>query len=234
MIEPSLLDNLKPGAGVWSTDGEVVGRLHAMVLDPRDGRVTHIVVSTGPYFPEPGFGAPDLVTVPVEEMADAREQKVILKCTKRKFAAMPAYVERRYAPSREEKVGFRQWRAGQMLWEVGGAVAASLAGATRIGVPRESFERAEFEAHILNDAPVWRLSPHSHIGEVERVLVDEEAHAIVALVIRRGALFHRDVTLPIRYVTEIEDGVIHADISDEEVKGLEPYEAPPEPRARRP
>jgi uncharacterized protein YrrD len=229
MVDSSLLDNLRPGADVMSSDKKELGKLHAIVIDPRDNRVTHIVVNTGPHFPEPGFGAPNLVTVPVDEMADAREEKVILKCTKRKFSQMPPYVERRYTsspPSKSDRPPHEG--ATHLLWEVGIALAAALAGPTRIGIPAESFRKAEFERQILHDAPVWRLEPHSHIGDVERVLVNEETDQIAALVIRRGVLFHHDVILPIDYVTEVLDGFIHVLVSDEELERLEVFHAPPE------
>ena len=229
MVDPLLLDNLRHGAEIISTDNKEVGKLHAVVVDPRDNEVTHIVVNTGPHFPQPGFGAPNLVTVPIEDMADAREEKVILKCTKRKFAQMPAYVERDFTPPHPS------WREPEWvhrensLWAVGVAVAASLASLTGIPVPLETFRKAKFERHIMNDAPVWREEPHSHIGDVERVLVDEESEEIAALVIRRGAFFADDVILPIDHVTEILDGVIHVRITDDELRRLEVFRAPPEP-----
>ena len=229
MVDPLLLDNLRHGAEIISTDNKEVGKLHAVVVDPRDNEVTHIVVNTGPHFPQPGFGAPNLVTVPIEDMADAREEKVILKCTKRKFAQMPAYVERDFTPPHPS------WREPEWvqrensLWAVGVAVAASLASLTGIPVPLETFRKAKFERHIMNDAPVWREEPHSHIGDVERVLVDEESEEIAALVIRRGAFFDDDVILPIDHVTEILDGVIHVRITDDELRRLEVFRAPPEP-----
>jgi uncharacterized protein YrrD len=231
MIDSSPLDNLRPGADVISSDKKELGKLHAIVMDPRDNRVTHIVVNTGRHFPQPGFGAPNLVTVPVDQMTDAREEKVVLKCTKRKFSQMPPYVERRYAPpppSKSERLPHEG--ATHLLWEVGVALAAALASPTRIGVPTESFRKAEFERQILHDAPVWRLEPQSHIGDVDRVLVNEETDEIVALVIRRGVLFHHDVVLPIHYVTEVLDGFIHVRISDEELERLEAFHAPPERR----
>ena len=229
MVDPLLLDNLRHEAEIISTDNKEVGKLHAVVVDPRDNEVTHIVVNTGPHFPQPGFGAPNLVTVPIEDMADAREEKVILKCTKRKFAQMSAYVERDFTPPHPS------WREPEWvqrensLWAVGVAVAASLASLTGIPVPLETFRKAKFERHIMNDAPVWREEPHSHIGDVERVLVDEESEEIAALVIRRGAFFADDVILPIDHVTEILDGVIHVRITDDELRRLEVFRAPPEP-----
>ena len=229
MTEPLVLDNLRHGAEVITTDNHEVGRLHAVVVDPRDNEVTHIVVNTGPHFPQPGFGAPNLVTVPIEEMADAREKKVILRCTRRRFQEMPPYVERGFAPPppawREPEGAPRE----NVLWSVGAALSASLAGLTGIAVPRETFRKARFERHIMNDAPVWRSEPHTHIGDVERVLIDEASDEIEALVIRRGAFFGEDVILPVDYVTEVLDGVVHVHISDEELNRLEVFHAPPEP-----
>ena len=237
MTDSHPLDNLRPGADVTSADNEEVGKLHAVIMDPRDNRVTHIVVNTGPHFPEPGFDAPDLITVPVDEMEDAQEEKVILKCTKPRFAKMPQYVERRYAPPpppRSERLPEEPERPSHLLWDVGAALVAALSGSSGIGipgglgVPAEHFRKAKFERQILDDAPVWRLEPFSHIGDVERVLVDEESDEIVALVIRRGVLFHHDVVLPIDHVTEVLDGFINVRISDEELDRLDAYHPPPD------
>jgi uncharacterized protein YrrD len=230
MADSHPLDNLRPGADVTSVDDEDVGKLHAVIMDPRDNRVTHIVVNTGPHFPEPGFGAPNLITVPVDEMADAQEEKVILKCTKRQFSKMPLYVERRYTPpppSQSERLPQEPEGPGHLLWDVGTTLVAALAASGGIGIPAESFRKAKFERQILDDAPVWRLEPFSHIGDVERVLVDEETDEIVALVIRRGVIFHHDVVLPIDYVTEVLDGFINVRISDKELAKLDAYHASP-------
>lgn len=224
MPESHLLDNLHHGAGVESADGKEVGKLHAVIVDPRDNEVTHIVVNAGPHFPEPGFGAPQLVTVPIEEMDDAHEDRVSLKCSRDQFRQLPPYAERSFtepvAPAGEPG------RAGpaQLLWNVGAALAASFSSLlTGIAMPPESFRKASFERHILNDAPVWRTEPHTHIGDVERVLVTEDTDDIEALVIRRGVLFHEDVVLPIEYVSEILDGVIHVSITDADIRRLETF-----------
>ena len=106
------------------------------------------------------------------------------------------------------------------LWDTGAALAASFASLlTGIAVPAETVKKASFERENLNDAPVWRLEPHTHVGDVERVLVDEDTEEIKELVIRRGAFFGEDVVLPMEYVTEIQDGVVHVQLTDEELGG---------------
>lgn len=224
MGERHPLDDLRHGTEVRSADGREVGKLHAVVVDPRDNEVTHIVVNAGPHFPEPGFGAPDLINVPIEEMADASEERVLLRCTREAFRRMPPYAERSFtAPLVTGGEPVREGPA-QLLWNVGVAVAASFSSLlTGIAVPGETFRKASFERHIVNDAPVWRAEPHTHIGDVDRVLVTEGTDEIEALVIRRGALFHEEVVLPIEYVTEILDGVVHVRITDEELRGLERF-----------
>jgi sporulation protein YlmC with PRC-barrel domain len=59
-LDKALLDNLRHGVDVISSDSKNVGELYAAVVDPRDNQLTHIVVNVGPHFPMPGFGAPDL------------------------------------------------------------------------------------------------------------------------------------------------------------------------------
>lgn len=218
------LENLRHGAHVESAEGKGVGRLHSVVVDPRDNEVTHIIVNAGPHFPEPGFGAPELINVPIEEMEDAGEEKVVLRCSRDEFRKLPQWVERDFTPAAPEPTEVKRPDYAHRVWNTGVALAASFASLlTGISVPAEKVRKASFEREILNDAPVWRLEPHTHIGDVERVLVDEETDEIKELVIRRGALFGEDVVLPIEYVTEIQDGVVHVQLTDEELRGLQTY-----------
>jgi sporulation protein YlmC with PRC-barrel domain len=220
----ALMDNLRHGAAVFTSDGRRVGDLHAIVVDPSDNEVTHIVVNTGPHFPEPGFGAPGLVEVPIGSMKGAEEDGVYLTVGREAFRRLPEYADRDHLPTdtAEPEPG----GPARLLWNVGIAVARSLAAIGGIAVPQETFRKARFERHILNDAPVWRTDPHQHIGDIERVLVDEDSDEIQALVIRRGVLFQHEVVLPVSCVTEITDGVVHASISDTDLDQLEPFEAP--------
>jgi sporulation protein YlmC with PRC-barrel domain len=218
------LENLRHGAHVESAEGKDIGRLHSVVVDPRDNEVTHIVVNAGPHFPEPGFGAPELINVPIDEMADAGEDKVVLRCSRDEFRKLPQYVDRDFTPARYRERDAAPTDYAHRLWNTGVAIAASFASLlTGIAVPAETVRKASFEREILNDAPVWRLEPHTHIGDVERVLVNDETDEIKELVIRRGVLFHEDAVLPMDYVTEIQDGVVHVQLTDEELRGLQGY-----------
>jgi sporulation protein YlmC with PRC-barrel domain len=223
----ALIDNLRHGAAVFTSDGSQAGDLHAIVVDPRDNEVTHIVVNTGPHFPEPGFGAPGLVEIPIGQMKGAEEDGVYLLLDRDAFRDLPEYADRDHLPSAAPEEPEEPERGGpaRALWNAGLAIAHSLASIGGIAVPQETFRRARFERHILNDAPVWRAEPHQHIGDIERVLIDEDSDEIRGLVVKRGVLFQYEVIVPIIYVTEILDGVVHVQISDEQLEGLQEFTA---------
>lgn len=222
MVDVAMLDDLRHGAPVISTDGHEVGKLHTVLLDGRDEHVTRIVVNAGPHFPAPGFGAPDLIAVPIEEMAGAQEGQVVLKCTREKFRRLPPFSEWQ---SGQAPVPQASGQAHRSITDIAMAVASSFASIGGLTVPMESFRRAQFERHLFNDAPVWRDEPHEKIGEVEHVLVDELDEEIEALVVRRGEILGENVILPIDYVTEVFGGIVRVHITDDEIEALEPYGA---------
>lgn len=224
MPDTQSFDDLHTGADVLTSDGEKVGKLHAVIVNPRDNRVTHLAVDTGPHFPEPGFGSPTIVSVEIDHLRKADGETVELAVTEAAFRELPLYEHAHFFAVPEAEQPSTE-KGPRRLWDVGLTVATALAGlGTGIAVPAEHFARAPFERHILDDAPVWLDAPNKHLGDVERVLIDEETNVILALVIRRGAVFHEDVVLPMQYVTEVRDGAIIAHLTDEEIEELPPYQ----------
>ena len=219
MLDMAMLDNLRHGAEVLSTDGHEVGKLHTVLLDGRDETITRVVVNAGPHFPAPGFGTPELIAVPVEEVADAQENKLILKVTREKFRDMPQFADYSLQPPPKPSDV-----EGMGLFDVAVALGQAFASIGGIPIHRETFRRAEFERHLFNDAPVWRNDPHEQIGEVEHVLVDEQDEEIEAIVVRRGEVLGDKVILPIDYVSEVFGGIVRVDITDEQIEALEEYE----------
>jgi uncharacterized protein YrrD len=219
------LEDVTAGADVYSSDGEKLGTVRAIVLQPGANEVTHIAVDAGPHFPEPGFGDANIVSVEIAHLKSASGDRVDLDLTEAAFQDMPPYEHRHFfqAPDAERL----QDESGLVarVWNAGVAIATSLASlGSGLTVPAEHFAKASFERSILEGSPVWRNEPNTEIGEVERVLVDEKTDEIAALVIKRGGLFQHEVVLPMRYVTEIREGVIHAQLTDDEIEALERFE----------
>jgi sporulation protein YlmC with PRC-barrel domain len=220
-----VIEDVRHGAQVHTSDGENVGAVFAIVLAPGSNQVTHIAVDVGPHFPEPGFGDPKVVTVPVAKLKSADEDRVEVALTKAEFGGLPPFEHSHYfrTPDTEEPQGDRSL-AGR-LWDATLGIAHGLSTlGTGIAIPAEHFASATFERSILNDAPVWRVEPDTYIGDVERVLVDDSTDEIVSLVVKRGEVFQHEVVLPMTYVTEIAGGVIHATLTDDQLHALQKYE----------
>ena len=224
MTDTHVVENLRHSAPVHTSDGHDVGKLHAIIVDPRENKVTHIAVNRGPFFPEPGFGDPKIISVDLSDLRDAGEDRVDLNVDKAAFEALPLYAHNHFLEVPDEEKAPPETRGRPTLWSTGAAIAASLSGFTGIAVPAEHFRKAPFERHIMNDAPVWRIEPNTHIGDVERILVNDATGEIEALVIKRGVIFQRESVLPVRYVRDICDGVVRVQLSSADLKALETFE----------
>lgn len=221
------LEDLKHGAEVLTSDGEKVGTVHAIVLAPGENEVTHIGVNVGPHFPEPGFGDPEVKMVEVDHIRSANEDRVNLDITEEQLKKMSDFDHSHYFQvPREELIDDTSTseKTGGWLWNTAVAITRSLQSLGGIAVPAEHINSAKYERSILNDAPVWRIDPNTHIGNVESVLIDDTTGDLACLVIHRGVLFPHEVVLPMKYVTEIRDGVIHAQLSDQELHALQKHE----------
>jgi sporulation protein YlmC with PRC-barrel domain len=200
-----MLTEVPPGTPVITSDGKHVGKVHDIVVDANDDSLTRIVVNAGPNFPAPGFGAPKLVSVPPEEVEELHHEKIILRCSAAVFEHFPIYAD----------------------WAVSGVYGGRFGGS--FGIPWKIVHREKSEREIEQGASVWRVEPHLHIGDVERVLVDEDLGHVKAIVIREGHIFGHNVVLPIDFVVDFGDDLIHVQLTDNEIEGLEPFREPSEP-----
>jgi uncharacterized protein YrrD len=67
------------------------------------------------------------------------------------------------------------------------------------------------------------MNPHEKIGEVDRVLFDEDSRRMQALVVRRGHFFSKDVLLPADRIAEVIGGVVRVELDDGQLRELVEY-----------
>ena len=222
----TLPTDLHAGAAVYSRDGHKLGELHRVVLRRGDLMASHVVVDigflrSGRGIWQGGFGLDYDRVVPIDEVASAGDDRVDLKLSAEEFKGTPEYtVESFEAPrdlspndfdvpdmiERSRQISDYVANIGANFWLYEG-----------LNKPAESVD-------IEAGTPVWRQDPHEKLGEVDRVLLGRDGVA-QAFVVRRGAIFKREVVLPLRYVTELLDGLVRVDIADDHLKALREYEA---------
>jgi hypothetical protein len=150
------------------------------------------------------------------EHADSDELRITMSGDE--FKELSAdYVEEYFEPVRDARPGRPDMSDLQRL-------AMSIPGEPGPYLMRQVTARPEASVEIGKDAAVWRLKPHEKIGEVERVLFDEDTGGITGLVVRRGFLLHREVVLPSSYIIEVVAGVARVEIDDAALKSLATFE----------
>jgi uncharacterized protein YrrD len=77
---------LKEGAEVISADGEHVGKVERVLVDPRDDRATHFIISKGLLFKENKL-------IPMSWVRDVGEDQVTLAVGSRFLQELPDYME---------------------------------------------------------------------------------------------------------------------------------------------
>ncbi len=211
------------GADVYTSDDKKVGTLHRVVLRRPDLALTHIVVDVGflrsGHALWEGLGREYDRVVPIEAVQGASDKRVNLRLAAAAFREAPEYTDESFEQPHDLMPG--RFDIPDLATRVEAVAAAISRGAFWIV---EKLNKSPNEVDIKEGTPVWRQEPHEKLGEVDRVLIDPQTGRTTAFVIRRGFLSKRDVVLPVRYLAEVFDDLLHVDISDADLDGLREYD----------
>ncbi|HEX9439141.1 MAG TPA: AMP-binding protein [Roseiflexaceae bacterium] len=186
------------GASVYCTDG-YGGILTQLVIDPVARRVTHIVVQDG------ALQALDHL-VPVERIASAARDRVILDCTQADLSTFEPFTEAHYIRS-----------GAKDFYEVYAFYPYAEFEAENIPVVDEHIPRGELTirrgARVeANDGPA---------GMVAEFVVDRASGAISHIVVQRGHLFGRqERAVPVTAIRRISSATVSLNMSRDDVDAL--------------
>jgi sporulation protein YlmC with PRC-barrel domain len=210
---------LELGTAVRCSDGKL-GKLADVVVDPRAGRVTHLVIETGRLSRTPRL-------VPLELVEENGDDEVVLRCTVKHARAL------------ESAEGFACLRPGELdmdlagdKWDVGiervlvppanpdgdlgGYDSVSLDGTVSLvydRIPKGEVEIRRGSLVVGADDKV--------VGSVEAVVVDG-TEQISHVVVSHGRFWNRQhVSVPMAAVTRVETDTVTTTLSREQFRALE-------------
>jgi sporulation protein YlmC with PRC-barrel domain len=197
-------------------DGEEVGKLGDLVVDPVAKRVTHLVV-------KPHHGDDTSHLVPIElASADQDEGKIALTCSRAEFEALPAVEEFTYLRLDEVKTDDPNWDVGvsdilALPYYDSTGLAGPVEAVGDMGVVWDRVPKGEVE---LRRSSRVMSADGEYLGDVDGFLVDDGDH-ITHFVLERGHLWgRREVTVPIGSVASVESDVVTLSLSKDEVGAL--------------
>lgn len=219
------LEDLRLNADVLSSDDHKLGTLSRFVIDKDTQRLTHIVVDTGIFRSgealwKGGWGMSHDRIVPFAAVASATSDEIRITMSAAEFKDLSSdYLEEYFVRAPDARPGTPDSSDVRRL-------VMSIPGEPGPYLLHQVTALRPEEAAVGKDAPVWRLNPHQKIGEVERAIYDEATGKLMALVIKRGFLFTRDVVLPVEHLVEVVGDIVRVNVDDKALDNLREFEAP--------
>jgi sporulation protein YlmC with PRC-barrel domain len=217
---------LKEGMNVFTPGGEQVGTVNRFVLDPATNEVTHIVIQKGWLLPE------DKV-VPFEMVSSATGESVVLSEDVGDFEKLPPFEETQFVratddlPSDPEvtpdpsyqytpayywypaqsNIGFPGIALGHYVWP---------SGETKRNIPADTVPLKEGTNIVSSDG--------KHVGDVERLFLEEDSNKVTHFVISQGVLFKDRKLVPAHWVKSVEEDGVNLVVSSQLLERLPSYE----------
>jgi sporulation protein YlmC with PRC-barrel domain len=206
---------LELGKPVRSSDGEEVGELGDVVIDPDAKRITHIVVK--PH----RSGESRLVSIDLVERGDDAGE-LSLRCSADEIRQLPNVEEFAYLRLGEAPVADPDWDIGvtdvlAMPYESTGFGTYPAGTIEDIGMTYDRVPKGEVE--IRRSSSVLAENGDL-VGEVDGFVVDDD-DCITHFVLERGHLWRRrEVAVPIGAVTKVESDSVTVGLTSDEIGAL--------------
>lgn len=214
----------KNGADVFTAEGNHVGSINGVVIDPSNDEVTHLIVKQGFLFTE------DKV-LPVSWIGETHDERITLRPDVIDLDGLPKFEETHYVPRHEEdRVGpdgthvypgvipvypYPHYGVGAWpIFDVG--INAGTQKHVQQNIP------AETEA-LKAGAPVFSAEG-DQVGEVEGVLMDEQANRVSHFVIEEGFFFTNRKLVPVSWVRTVAQDEIHLGVGSKTLDSLPEYQ----------
>jgi sporulation protein YlmC with PRC-barrel domain len=206
-------DDFHLGADVRSSDGKEVGRLVRVLVDGTDYGLQALVVKegrefTGHLLSPTSMLLADEIIVPKDAIKDVSHDRIELLLNAGEVRRLAPYLSYRHQGE----------SAGEELADIANALISNPA------VPKSYAEVAnkpEGELEIESGENVMLGHTGKKLGAVKDVLFDGDQ--LVGIVLRQGLLRH-EVILPRRFLGRSDDLALFAELSDEDLHHLEPFQ----------
>jgi sporulation protein YlmC with PRC-barrel domain len=218
-------------AKIFTTHGQDIGRLKRLVMDPKSGLVTHLVLQRG-------LLTPKEYLIPVELVDHAEDDQIHL-------TQLPVDNPDDLPPFQEEEYIITNENSLNDLGTVGDEPIGSYYyyppvpfGASGMVRPTESFMRQppetppftnETGVPVTGESPVLRQTEENipdgtvamkegarvissdsrHIGNVEKVFVDPQSRRATHFLVSKGILFKEQKLVPIDWVDQVDEDSVY-------------------------
>lgn len=199
---------LTKGADIYSAQGEKLGTLDRVVLDPETKEVTHLVISKGGLFKTSKVVALDMLNQEVED-------RITLLNPKHDWDEFEDFEETHYvnldetdAPVTDVPGAYWYPPLNLAWWRAGGTDNPVMYPAKPVYVPRTTQAIPEGTVALEEGARVVSRDG-KHVGNVEQVIVDPQDNRVTHFVVSEGVLFKERKLIPVTWISNIDEDEVH-------------------------
>lgn len=214
---------LREGMSVVTPSGEEVGKINRFVLDPATNEVTHVVI-------EKGWLLPEDKVVPFQMIASDEDQVVLREDID--FDQLPAFEETHFV--RMDDIPRERGAAGDPVYEYTPGyywypVHPTL-GYSGFGLGYGTWPAAETERNVPDNSVSLKegtdviSSDGEHVGDIERLFIEQDSNRTTHFVISQGLLFKDRKLVPADWVTSVEEDKVHLAVPSRLLERLPSYE----------
>jgi uncharacterized protein YrrD len=214
---------LKEGTNVFTSSGDEVGKINRFVLDPATNEVTHIVVQKGWLLPE------DKV-VPIAMISTATEERVVLNQKVEDLDQLPPFEEIHFVELTDEEIhaedsaAFRYAPAYYWYPPSGYIGSPGFAPGYYGWPPVETTRNIPADTVPLKEGANVISSDGKHVGDVERLFVDNDSNRATHFLISEGLLFKERKLIPTHWVRSVEEDKVKLAVPSRLLERLPAYQ----------
>jgi uncharacterized protein YrrD len=209
------------GAKVVTADGDEIGTIDKLILDPEGGDLHSIVVHKGLLFGRD-------IEIPIDDIAQQQTGAIHIRRTKQQLDDLQTFYEGSYTtppPERSaEFVSGYGYPASGLLWPSrwSGPVSGEPYGHEAVGAVEDevaAMHRAQDLSNaVIKEGSDVRSRDGEKVGEVHQIVFDAATGRPTMLVIRKGFLFTEDVEIPAGLISSVDDDRVYLDARHDELE----------------
>ncbi len=212
----------KQQVGVSNTEGQEIGRLERVVIEPKSTAVTHLIIRRG------RLAARDKV-LSIERVEVGAADGIVVRLTPDEFEQLPDFEETQYVMVDEAQLGrINQPAAARdvplMYWLpvyprsplLPQLIDPAYRVATQLNIPAGTVAVKEGAKVIARDG--------KPAGSVEEVLTTDEGEQVTHVLISHGRLVKEKKLIPISWIDALGETEIHLAVSANTIDRLPDYD----------
>jgi sporulation protein YlmC with PRC-barrel domain len=211
-------------AEVITANGESIGQIDRVVVNPENNVVTHLVVHKGTLF------NPQDKLVPVELVTETSPEQIVLHYEAGDLESFPPFEEERIVDFDEDadrESLSEEWNVHPLIY---GSPAIGVPVDPGIGASGDPGVGEKFNTHIEQNIPKGTVAMKEgakvmtadgkHVGNVERVLTDIPEEQITHLLISKGMFAKTTKLIPIDWVERVNEDEVNLAVNKVSVDKL--------------